>query len=60
MGLDIWTKEQKSEDERREDEYRPGIIRQLAFRYDRKKIYQEIGGCLVTLDSLHVTWIKDD
>jgi hypothetical protein len=42
MGFDIRTKEQKAEDERREHEYRRWTIRQLASRYDRQKIYEEI------------------
>jgi hypothetical protein len=42
MGFDIRTKEQKAEDQRREDEYRRWTIRQLASRYDREKIYEEI------------------
>ena len=42
MGFDIRTKEQKAEDQRRENEYRRWTIRQLASRYDREKIYDEI------------------
>ena len=42
MGFDIRTKEQKAEDERRSDEYHRWTIRQLASRYDREKIYEEI------------------
>jgi ankyrin repeat protein len=42
MGFDIRTKEQKAEDERRDAEYRRWTIRQLASRYDREKIYEEI------------------
>ena len=42
MGFDIWTKEQKAEDERRADQNRSWTIRQLASRYDREKIYEEI------------------
>lgn len=42
MGFDIRTKEQKAEDDRRADEYRRWTIRQLASRYDREKIYEEI------------------
>lgn len=42
MGFDVRTKEQKAEDERRADEYRSWTIRQLASRYDREKIYEEI------------------
>ena len=42
MGFDIRTKEQKAEDGRRADEYRSWTIRQLASRYDREKIYEEI------------------
>jgi hypothetical protein len=42
MGFDIRTKEQKAEDERRADEYHRWTIRQLASRYDREKIYEEI------------------
>jgi ankyrin repeat protein len=42
MGFDIRTKEQKAEDERRADEYRRWTIRQLASKYDRQKIYEEI------------------
>ena len=42
MGLDVRTKEQKAEDERRDAEYRGWTIRQVASRYDREKIYEEI------------------
>ena len=42
MGFDIRTKEQKAEDERRADQNRSWSIRQLASRYDREKIYEEI------------------
>ena len=42
MGLDVRTKEQKAEDERRDAEFRRWTIRQLASRYDREKIYEEI------------------
>lgn len=42
MGFDIRTKEQKAEDERRADQNRCWTIRQLASRYDREKIYEEI------------------
>ena len=42
MGLDVRTKEQKAEDERRADEYHHRTIRQIASRYNREKIYEEI------------------
>ncbi len=42
MGFDIRTKEQKAEDERREEEHRKWILRDLMSRYNRQKIYEEI------------------
>jgi hypothetical protein len=42
MGFDIRTKETESGDERRDAEYRRWTIRQVASRYDREKIYEEI------------------
>jgi len=42
MGFDIRTKEQKTEDERREEAYRKWILRDLMSRYNREKIYEEI------------------
>jgi hypothetical protein len=42
MGFDIRTKEQKVEDERQKESYRQWNLRQLASRYDRVKIYEEI------------------
>jgi len=42
MGFDIRSKEQKLVDERRAEEDHRWTIRQLASRYDREKIYEEI------------------
>ena len=42
MGLNIRTKEQKAEHERREEEDRKWILRDLMSRYNRQKIYEEI------------------
>jgi hypothetical protein len=42
MGFDVRTAEQKSEDERHERQYRQHLLDELARRYDREKIYQEI------------------
>ncbi len=42
MKFDVRTPAQKAEDERHERQYRQQILRELARRYDREKIYQEI------------------
>jgi len=42
VGLDVRTKEQKVEDEKQKERYRQCALEQLASRYDRDKIYQEI------------------
>jgi len=42
MGFDVRTPEQKIEDEKRKERYRQCALEQLASRYDRDKIYQEI------------------
>lgn len=42
LGFDVRTKEQKAEDERRDEAYRQSALRDLASRYDRVKIYEEI------------------
>ena len=42
MGFDVRTPEQKVEDERQKEQYRQWALDQLASRYDREKIYEEI------------------
>ena len=42
MGFDIRTREQKVEDERQKEVYRQWTLRQLASRYNRVQIYEEI------------------
>jgi len=42
MGFDVRTPEQKIEDENQKEIYRKWALNQLASRYDREKIYQEI------------------
>jgi len=42
IGFDIRTKEQIAEDERREEAHRQWMLRDLASKYDRDKIYDEI------------------
>jgi hypothetical protein len=42
MKFDVRTRAQKAEDERHERLYRQRLLQQLARRYDREKIYQEI------------------
>lgn len=42
MGFDIRTREQKVEDERQKEAYLQWNLHQLASRYDRAKIYEEI------------------
>ena len=42
MGFDVRTREQKVEEEKQKEIYRQYALEQLASRYDREKIYQEI------------------
>ena len=42
MGFDERTREQKVEEEKQKERYRQYAVEQLASRYDREKIYQEI------------------
>ena len=42
LGFDVRTKEQKADDERRDEAYRQSALSELASRYDRVKIYEEI------------------
>jgi hypothetical protein len=42
MGFDVRTREQKVEEEKQKERYRQWALEQLASRYDREKIYQEI------------------
>lgn len=42
MGFDIRTREQKVEDERQKEAHRQWTLRQLASRYNRVQIYEEI------------------
>jgi len=42
MGFDVRTPEQKIEDEKQKERYRQWALNQLASRYDRDKIYEEI------------------
>lgn len=42
MGFDIRTREQKAEDERQKEAHRQWTLRQLASRYNRVQVYEEI------------------
>jgi hypothetical protein len=42
MGFDVRTTEQKVEDEKQKEIYRQCALKQLASRYNRDKIYEEI------------------
>ena len=42
IGFDVRTSAQKLEDEKKKDRYRQGVLNELASRYDRDKIYEEI------------------
>jgi hypothetical protein len=42
MGFDVRTPQQKAEDERQKEAYRLWTLRDLASRYNREKIYEEI------------------
>ena len=42
VGYDIRTSQRKAEDLKREEEYRLWSLRELASRYDRHKLYEEI------------------
>jgi hypothetical protein len=42
LGFDVRTREQKKEEKRQKEAYRKCALRQLASRYNRAKIYEEI------------------
>jgi hypothetical protein len=42
MGYDVRTREQKKEEERQKETSRQWALRELASRYDRQKLYEEI------------------